>query len=94
MEKLQPSLIMEKLQQNTDKYTSKSNDLYEYRFGIEHQHPHLKPIHASIYDELLNNKYYPIADKLCKTSLVKAIKLHAVAKGPNYANELTKCENG
>ena len=78
---------MQQISQNTEKYTSKKEDLSQtkvgdYRFGVEHQHPHLKPIYPSIYDELL---HHGISNVNIKESLFKAVAWHkCLAKNQDY----------
>ena len=68
--------------ENNQKFISNKADITEtkmgdYRFGVEHQHPYIKPIHDSIYDELLINEH--MDEETCQQLLIKAITLHQVA---------------
>eukprot|EP01083_Nonionella_stella_P225979 802966_1 len=79
------------LQANKHKYLS---DLQEstfknnYGFGVDHQHPHLKPNRRCIRDELLWNSLYPIPADMFQRFLVKSLKKHRVALGDTYNKQL------
>eukprot|EP01084_Bolivina_argentea_P288252 494728_1 len=67
--------------QNKSKYISDlSANESGYGFGVDHCHPHLSPVHASIYDELLFNKLCALNEKQFQNLLTKAIKLHSIIK--------------
>eukprot|EP01084_Bolivina_argentea_P079755 144595_1 len=74
-----------KMKYVTDLRESKESN---YGFGVDHSYPHLSPIYGSIQDELLFNRLCSLKHQAFTNLLVKSIKLHRIATGPEYKHEL------
>eukprot|EP01084_Bolivina_argentea_P169602 293997_1 len=76
--------------QNKNKYITDltGSHITDYRFGFDHSHPYLHPVHYSIRDEILRNKLFALHENRFQQLLVKAIKLHKIALGENFENIL------
>ena len=68
--------------ENKGKYVTNS-----YGFGVDHSHPHLNYIYASLHDELLYNKLHAIDESTFSNLLIKATKIHKIAT-TTYSDEL------
>eukprot|EP01083_Nonionella_stella_P247429 857872_1 len=72
---------------NSEKYVTKYGDS-EYGFGIGHEHCYLSPRYNSIREEALCNTMKSLSDHLFQDLLIRAIRLHDVAVGTTYKDEL------
>eukprot|EP01084_Bolivina_argentea_P094408 169716_1 len=71
---------------NNHKYTSNDSDFVKYGFGVDHDHPYLKPEWKCLRDEILHSKAAISANKF-DTQLTKAIKLLELAINGEYKNK-------
>eukprot|EP01084_Bolivina_argentea_P180722 312218_1 len=76
--------------QNKGKYVTdlSTSDDSNYKFGIDHSHPYLSPVYSSVHDELLCNNLSTLSSMQFTNLVVKSIKLHNIATGPQYKDEL------
>eukprot|EP01083_Nonionella_stella_P009904 28345_1 len=72
----------EQMQQNKHKFVSdlqESTAQNNYGFGVDHQHPYLKPQHHCMRDELLFNTLQSIHASMFPRLLTKALHKHQIA---------------